>query len=578
MSKTIDARAHHQSMMDGSSNDANESPPVNIPVGDIQFFDNFMPPLVDGTYKLTVTQDIQDANTGQSLPGQPYLLEQYFQVQGPRFTLDPTLVYSTFPPPNSLADYRGVMPHIVLGSRTLAWERTIDGELPATVGQSNYPNQPWLALLLFDEEEIICDSPVSESNTTRTSFRQLSEVINLPLNGQVLGPQLSSPLDPTTPLTSTCLTIDVAPQTFLAIAPQARELPFLAHCREVNTGNKEILGINADGWFSVIIANRVPDCPVESPPAQGKRNLAHLVSLEGLQDYLPGGPQQIPANIQSVRLVSLASWVFMCASSGLDFRDLMQNLDIGTLQLPTDASPLHILPPAQQHISPTLSSSSSSSSPPQDAELLVHEAFDQGFVPLNYTTLQGEQSVAWCRGPFTPSLVEPVEREPFGSADEAKIYDPNTGLFDLSYAVAWQTGRLLALADKEFSVTLLRWQREVNYLIDLIVEQQQKARKFGNLLSVDVPADEWRAVERLKLLRRKPMLQAVVSYLKTKFAATVFPDDAETSPLLGEGRDPTGIRTVRDRLPGLLSESQMDELLETGDDPAHALRRTVFRG
>ncbi|MDX6612706.1 MAG: hypothetical protein QOD75_1892 [Blastocatellia bacterium] len=572
MTKTSDAPIGFQSTTGISSVAAGDSPPVNIPVGDIQFFDNFMPPLVDGKYKLTVTQDIIDPNTKQSLPGQPYTQAQYFEVQGPRFKLDPTLVYSTYPPPNSLADYRGVMPHIVLGHRTLPWERTLDGELPASPGDVNYPNQPWLALLLFDEDEIICDSAVSPSNTTRTSFRQLSEVINLPAAGAILGPQITSGLDPTTPLTSTCLTIDVARDTFLAIAPQARELPFLAHCREVNTGDKEILGINADGWFSVVIANRVPDCPAVSAPGAGQRNLVHLVSLEGLQDYLPGGPEQIPQNIQSVRIVSLASWFFTCASNGLDFRDLMQALKIGTLQLPADASPPNISPPALPNIP-----ASSSTSPAQDAASLVQNAWEQGFVPLNYTTLQGEQSMGWCRGPFLPSPLQRVEREPFGSADEAKIYDPNTGLFDMSYAVAWQIGRLLALADKEFSVTLLRWQQEVNYLINLIIEQQQQAKKFGNLLSIVSPSDALQSVAGTKLLNKKPMFRAVVSYLKTNFAAKVLPVEAEMSPLLGEGRDPTGIRRIHPQLPGLLSESEMDELLETGDDPARALGRNILR-
>jgi hypothetical protein len=54
----------------------------------------------------------------------------------------------------------------------------------------------------------------------------------------------------------------------------------------VNTGAKETLSFLADGWFSVVLANRFP-LPDKSP-VLALENRAYLVSLEGLQDYLPG--------------------------------------------------------------------------------------------------------------------------------------------------------------------------------------------------------------------------------------------------------------------------------------------------
>ena len=540
---------------DDADDDNQGSPP--IPIGDIEFFDNYMPPLIDGTYMITVQQEIDEVidpqnNTTQAL-APPYVTQQYFQVQGPQFTLDPSQVYSVYPPPNALADYSGTMPHIVLNSRTLPWERTLDGLEPSA------NNQPWLALLLFDEDEIITGSPAQSGNSTKTQLLPLSEVINLSLSGDILSPQITFQVD-SPPATSTCLAIDVDPQVFVSIAPQLTELPLLAHCRAVNTGNKEILGINADGWFSVVIANRRSNCSqVGSPPA-GTRNIAHLVSLEGLQDYLPGG-KAIPGNIQRVRLVSLASWVFVCATTGLNFRQLMQNLDSGILQLPVDASPPTLLIP----------------SPPANVDEMVKAAFQTGCVPLNYTTQQGEQTVGWCRGPLVPFPVEPVERVPFSSADEAKIYDPNTGMFDLSYAVAWQLGRLLTLANKEFSVALLNWQQEANYLIDLIIEQQQQAQAYGAVLELPEPSVMLLASSGKPSVDRKQMMRSVATYLSTKFAERVLSAGPGEGRLFGEGRDPTGVRKVRDKLPGLLPEEEVEELLATGTDPSAVLRRMFLK-
>jgi hypothetical protein len=305
----------------------------------------------------------------------------------------------------------------------------------------------------------------------------------------------------------------------------------------------------------VIVSNRTTDCQPQSPGGAGTLNIAHLVSLEGLGQYLPSAanpnPLQSLPNIERVRLVSLASWTFSCVSEGLNFRDLMQALDVGLPQLSSTTSPPNFSPPA--------------ASPPVDPEAVVQAAYQLGYVPLDYLTMQGEQTVAWCRGPLVPFAATRTQRPPFTSADAAKIYDENTGMFDLSVAVAWQIGRLLALADKEFSVALLNWQREVNYLINLIVSQARLTEKFGNVLALPA-ADAPRAPIDRHLVRR-----AFTAYLATRFAAKVAPEDPDVQPLFGVGRDLTGIRSRADEMIGLLSSVEVAELLARGDDLIEAL-------
>ena len=71
--------------------------------------------------------------------------------------------------------------------------------------------------------------------------------------------------------------------------------------------------------------------------------------------------------------------------------------------------------------------------------------------------------MAWYRGPLSPYQI--TGDFPLSSADPdsiylnaqaAMIYDETTGLFDLTYAVAWQLGRLLALNDRHFAQELLQ--------------------------------------------------------------------------------------------------------------------------
>ena len=43
--------------------------------------------------------------------------------------------------------------------------------------------------------------------------------------------------------------------------------------------------------------------------------------------------------------------------------------------------------------------------------------------------------------------------------DQLIAYDEQYGLFDVSYAAAWQLGQLLALQDQKFAISLFNWKR-----------------------------------------------------------------------------------------------------------------------
>src|SRR5262249_18025769 len=109
-----------------------------------------------------------------------------------------------------------------------------------------------------------------------------------------------------------CLVIDLPATLFKAIAPRDADLPYLAHVRQVDAGNKEVLGINDRGWFSLVMGNRLPQAE--------KTHRALLVSVEGLQDRLGANWAAPPG--QKVRLAVLGAWTFTCASSN-DFKASM---------------------------------------------------------------------------------------------------------------------------------------------------------------------------------------------------------------------------------------------------------------
>jgi hypothetical protein len=301
-----------------------------------------------------------------------------------------------------------------------------------------------------------------------------------------------------------CQAIDISTATFQQIVPRMAELPFLAHVREAGAAlhHKATDQASGDGWFSVVIGNRFP----ASASGAATRNIAHLVSLEGFSGYLDEQPTW-PPGITKVRLASLASWSFICQPEGGDFAALALNLiagPIGSMALvdggtgystePDVAvtggggsgalvaasiadgavSALTLVTPGSGYsATPSLAFTggagtgaaatatllaeggdmlrlrlpfSPTSHPPRQAAE-VQAALQQGFVALAYNTRVGDRTFGWYHGPLVPNPVEPLAgADLWQSSAAATIYGKETGTFDLTYAAAWETGRLLALA------------------------------------------------------------------------------------------------------------------------------------
>ncbi|HEX8183432.1 MAG TPA: hypothetical protein VF747_01735, partial [Blastocatellia bacterium] len=159
-----------------------------------------------------------------------------------------------------------------------------------------------------------------------------------------------------------------------------------------------------------------------------------------------------------------------------------------------------------------------------------------------YQTRLGEQTFAWYRGPFSPTRVKNFLRaattadtrdcdtrsagQRMGTASSFVIYDKAHGIFDVSYAVAWETGRLMALSDENFGQALVEWQRKGHRLTDMILERSAQSATFK-------AAAKFQAHTALKasphengaLYSAKPhtMTDGFVSFLLTSFSTHVTP-------------------------------------------------------
>jgi hypothetical protein len=448
-------------------------------------YDDVTPPLVDNSYRIDVVTNV-------TYDGQPAPLSTnsgYFDIDGPRFTLPATDIAGVFPPNNGHGGFDENIPQIVISRRTLPWERRLTSvpsaidtpvrdantaqpnPFPPVQGQpQEYGPAPWLALLLFEEGEYTLHQNVSLKSVLPADVYARLEVA-----GGI-----------------TCDSVEVEQNLLQSVLPSLDELTLLAHVRQVNVDDRELNTASSDGYYAVVMSNRLP--------APGAKYRACLVSLEERTDLVKadpppvaepffaviernpvlslqakiaaapdssstpaevarltsGTPQQTLINttestllltvadrnvaraigivevppfrysVVTKQVVLLYSWQFECTGVGT-FRDYTQRINVsmmGTVE-------------AQGH-------------PP---------VTDTGHIQISVLDRAGVQEEVWYRGPL---VAMPLTRDPltYHSADQCRRVTPETGAEDVSYAAAFEAGRLMAAADPRLAQELMRWRRE----------------------------------------------------------------------------------------------------------------------
>ncbi|GFM84757.1 hypothetical protein PSCICO_01560 [Pseudomonas cichorii] len=375
----------------------------------LTFIPCLLPPLASGEYCISASQTVEIGGVEQDT----FKSTQGFVVLGERYRLPPTFLNSQSPQNGARGDFSRQLPHVVLNTATLPWQRSPSVKPTA----EDEPPPSWLAVLLFDEN----DPPPAPQQLT---------VANLLGKDTLFFPQRSE--EPGELGTDPVTVIDVDIDLFNAIAPSLNDLRWNAHVRRVAPQAKASLdGSLPPLDYAVVVGNRLP--------APGHSSVAHLVSLENFATYLPGDEGEpskaLPDGTRTVRLVSLANWTFNCRDGQQDFTQLFRALEPAALRMPWNKASA------------------------QDAggDKQVENAFGLGYSAMNHALRNGEQSVSWYRGPLLPVSTTAMPKPSASHPDELLRYDPASGMFDVSYSAAWQLGRLLALQNSSFASALYRW-------------------------------------------------------------------------------------------------------------------------
>jgi hypothetical protein len=288
---------------------------------------------------------------------------------------------------------------------SLPWIVLTRDTLPWERSAKSGADLPWLALILLNEEQAAASQP---RTVTLSEYRS-----KVPFD-----------YEPGQAGSDVVQVIDVPAQLLHAILPSIRELPLLCHARVAKQGVES-------SNCGVVVTKQLP--------AHG-RNTVHLVGLENrypdLEDrYLGSNFASQPA----CALISLKSWSFICDAKDDNQQDdkpesldkLFERLNVSWLQLPGEV--------------------------PDNYPGL-------GFVPLQHRFRTGESAASWYAGPLAPGCRRHFDaglvNVPAQSADELLWYDQDLGMLNVTYAAAWELGRLLAMQNRRVFSLLFSWRRQ----------------------------------------------------------------------------------------------------------------------
>ncbi|WP_045114147.1 hypothetical protein [Microscilla marina] len=322
-------------------------------------------------------------------------LTRNFHVAGERFHLQPEHIHSVFPPAHSQSDYANVFPHVLLSRNTLPWEREV---------YSDDNETPWLALLVVHENEM---DKVSESIVAIGNIAE----------GVASAPDVNN-LEPGQTNATKVAVVDIKKSLLDKIMPNEQALRLLTHVRQTKDNEGNLAGHD----MATVVANRLPK--------KGEQNTVYLVSLENRLKSDGTFNYQRAGTTDKVRLVKLHSWEFTSTETIGDFATILKNMDsrVSTLRLP-------------------------------DSNTVAAPYLKNGLYPLPHRMRQGAQTVSWYHGPLSPRSNAETFDFPAKGADALVRYYEKDGMFDVSYAAAWELGRLLALQNTHFSTSLYQWKR-----------------------------------------------------------------------------------------------------------------------
>ncbi|WP_020536765.1 hypothetical protein [Lewinella cohaerens] len=229
------------------------------------------------------------------------------------------------------------------------------------------------------------------------------------------------------------------------------DLRYLAHIRQKtdSTNHHKLISEKA-----FVVSKRLPKTNGTST--------VHLVSLANFPEA---------SDSSKVKFISLYSWSFTCAKTKPVFRDLLQNLDARAFRM-------------------------------YGENYTVDHAYaDKGYVPLPHFLRKGLQTISWYRSPLLPNtkcFTSPNLTMAHGSDHYLEFDDTGSKMLHVSYAAAWQLGRMLTLKQTEAALAIQRLKRRVAQAVK--TNQLQKGEYLDFLRAKSRSENQQKIIDCVKAL------------------------------------------------------------------------------
>ena len=395
---------------------------------DIKFFQYSRPEWESGDYKLEIEQFTNIPKNPGSGDSVTYSGDIGFTMTKKRFSLEAEDIYSVYPPAGSTGLFGTCLPHVVLKRSTVPWEYRL-----SAVGSEKEP-AAGIALLVFSEDEGIKPFAV-----------KIGEIgADLPEGGYV-SPDMKQNSQDADHADDECQIVDIPGKLFAEICPTRRELSLLSHVRKVKLDDKVTDPQIEQGMFACVTANRYP-----KEPQEGEKPVEHMACLVSLKEYEAFlDKRQEAERYSAIRLLCLHKFSFFTGRESYDFTALMKHLDPNVLAAEV---------------------------PSQIVDERLRDILLRGYYPMDHDLRDGSKTVSWYRGPFLPYEETPVAPHYQVYSDSHYKMDPETGMLDVSYACAWELGRMFAMENLSTCRELMEW-RYQNYKKAAKEEQKQQIMK-----------------------------------------------------------------------------------------------------
>lgn len=502
----------------------------------LQFIDYRKPKLEAGDYEFSTQHRYKGEGSGETAT-------LHVRVTGERTRIDDSLIFGRYPPPGESGDFADTLPHISFSKGALPWIRSAYNVDDETTQGDIEIYEPWLYVMVLNDNDFQAGrardfepcalhelktgayfptAQFNALNSDRTLTRdqqttssvvvkkhlfndlllnnkaahddkdQLEHLAHLRRRWQELGQPVTKNLSFITTLNDLAAS---AAQDDLHTVLSAFNIPITAKAFSVVNADKTWLiqdSVNGDCLLdvvsddgaavslqlmtlkrelSVLVANRFGQ-NAASPEHSG-RNIAMVVSLEQyLTEESLNAIDGLPDDAD-MRFIVLTSWEFDCAPKAINFEHRSKKLTANALRYAD-----------------------------HDINLVEDKGefgakLQAGMVPLPHTLRNNDRGLSWYRGPLVPTvqtnaqwenvqlsaqaLGEESETLVATDADKLLRYHPSEGMFDVSYAAAYELGRVLSLTQTEFLKNLRQYKKAKSRYIKLAASDAQRMAHVQDL-------------------------------------------------------------------------------------------------